>query len=292
MKLPKDMVDVLEVYRTKGKATDKEVTEELFQHMSVVQPKITTLVQLKLLEQVEDVFDAEDIKIYRQCRVRRDLQHRPPKMEAYKILYNEWVRCKECSLHEGREGKVVFGKGNLNADVFIIGNAPGRVEERTGLPFTGAAGRALERWMHRYRFDCSAKGNTFVTNAVGCRNKMVVGEGIVTAVPEKAHLQACRSRLEALLDLIYPKVVIITGDDVCSVLFHRPPKSMPVFMHGVAFFKTQDLSLYDPENDNQKALHQIGTAEWGTIRECYDRITQSGTEPAIVWKLPLPLKDK
>ncbi|HEY2738401.1 MAG TPA: uracil-DNA glycosylase, partial [Thermoanaerobaculia bacterium] len=52
--------------------------------------------------------------------------------------------CTRCRLSEGRS-KVVFGSGNPNAELMLIGEAPGAEEDRQGLPFVGAAGELLTK---------------------------------------------------------------------------------------------------------------------------------------------------
>ena len=52
--------------------------------------------------------------------------------------------CKECPLHEGRT-RTVFGAGNPKTNLLFIGEAPGRDEDRVGVPFVGRAGQLLDK---------------------------------------------------------------------------------------------------------------------------------------------------
>jgi uracil-DNA glycosylase family 4 len=68
------------------------------------------------------------------------------KLEALSRLQQAWGACKSCGLCEQRNS-IVFGYGNPNAQVMIIGEAPGETEDRTGLPFIGAAGQLLDQYL-------------------------------------------------------------------------------------------------------------------------------------------------
>ena len=60
--------------------------------------------------------------------------------ESLMLLNDKICNCQRCSLANSRD-KFVFGSGNENADIVIIGEAPGAEEDKQGLPFVGAAGQ-------------------------------------------------------------------------------------------------------------------------------------------------------
>ena len=49
-------------------------------------------------------------------------------------------------MHESRTN-IVFGKGNLDSDILFIGEAPGQHEDEQGLPFVGASGKLLDKYL-------------------------------------------------------------------------------------------------------------------------------------------------
>ncbi len=53
--------------------------------------------------------------------------------------------CTRCTLSKGRNN-IVFGSGNPEAEVVLVGEAPGREEDIKGYPFVGEAGRLLEKY--------------------------------------------------------------------------------------------------------------------------------------------------
>jgi DNA polymerase len=73
--------------------------------------------------------------------------------------------CTRCALCESRTNAVP-GDGKLSAKVMIIGEAPGKEEDETGLPFVGAAGRFLDQVLEGTSLD---RRGFFITNTVKCR---------------------------------------------------------------------------------------------------------------------------
>ncbi len=67
--------------------------------------------------------------------------------------------CKNCK-------NVVVGKGNLNADVLFVGEAPGKNEDEQGLPFVGKAGRNLDMLLEKVGLSLD---NVYIANILKCR---------------------------------------------------------------------------------------------------------------------------
>ena len=65
------------------------------------------------------------------------------KSEQWKWLEDKVLNCETCNSELNPNGKIVFGQGNLNADLFLCGEAPGADEEIEGMPFIGPAGELL-----------------------------------------------------------------------------------------------------------------------------------------------------
>src|SRR4051812_36903069 len=64
------------------------------------------------------------------------------KNAALRVILDEIGECTRCRLHKGRD-KLVFGTGNINADIMFVGEGPGADEDEQGLPFVGRAGQLL-----------------------------------------------------------------------------------------------------------------------------------------------------
>jgi uracil-DNA glycosylase family 4 len=59
-------------------------------------------------------------------------------------LKEEIIHCTKCELSKTRN-HVIFGEGNINADILIIGEAPGRDEDMQWRPFVGKSGQLLDK---------------------------------------------------------------------------------------------------------------------------------------------------
>lgn len=80
-------------------------------------------------------------------------------IEAYIERAKSTDICKTCK-------NLVIGKGNLNAKILFVGEAPGRNEDEQGLPFVGAAGKNLDKLLARVGLTLE---DIYVTNILKCR---------------------------------------------------------------------------------------------------------------------------
>jgi DNA polymerase len=108
--------------------------------------------------------------------------------------------CTRCRLAQGRH-KVVFGSGNPDADLMLIGEAPGADEDRQGLPFVGAAGELLTRIIQAIEM---RREDVYIANVLKCRPPG-------NRDPQPDEVAACRGYLERQIDLVQPKVIVALG---------------------------------------------------------------------------------
>ena len=87
------------------------------------------------------------------------------KEEALAQLRKDWGDCRRCRLCETRKN-LVFGSGNPSADILVIGEGPGETEDKLGLPFRGASGEILNRFLDAAQIDRIQ--DLFITNVVSC----------------------------------------------------------------------------------------------------------------------------
>lgn len=124
------------------------------------------------------------------------------KMEAeIESLKSEVLKCDRCGLSKTRT-HVVFGEGNLNADIRIIGEAPGRDEDLQGRPFVGKSGQLLDRILAVCGF--TREEHVFIGNIIKCRPP-----GNRVPLPEEA--ATCMPYLLKQIELIDPKIMIFLG---------------------------------------------------------------------------------
>lgn len=124
--------------------------------------------------------------------------------------------CRDCVLCETRQN-VVFYRGNPKAKLMIIGEGPGANEDATGQPFVGRAGKLLDKILEAGNI--CRETEVYVCNVVKCRPPE-------NRVPTKVESAACRKYLEAQIEFVKPKLVLLAGATaVQSVLQVKDPIS-------------------------------------------------------------------
>ena len=117
--------------------------------------------------------------------------------------------CRACPLAERATYKVL-GEGNVHAKIVLVGEAPGEQEDKTGLPFQGAAGKLLDDLLAEVGIKRSA---LFITNAIRCRPTSVSPYGnIVNIKPNAKCIDSCHPNLEAELGFLDPVLIVPMGD--------------------------------------------------------------------------------
>ncbi len=126
---------------------------------------------------------------------------------ALPVLQQEAAGCIRCRLHEGRR-TVVFGEGNPNADVMVVGEAPGQEEDRTGRPFVGPAGKLLDLLLLSAGF---ARADVYICNVLKCRPPN-------NRNPLPDEVEQCSSFLQGQIDAIAPRALIAVGKFAAQAL--------------------------------------------------------------------------
>ena len=121
-------------------------------------------------------------------------------MYTYEELKNFVDHCTRCELCRTRNHPVM-GKGNLNSPVLFIAEAPGRNEDRDGVPFTGKSGELFDRLLETIGMDREA---IYLTNVVKCHPP-----GNRDPKPEEQELCIPYLKYETLL--LRPKMIVCLG---------------------------------------------------------------------------------
>ena len=129
------------------------------------------------------------------------------KSETLDELYDIINTCKKCALGETRN-KFVFGNGNPNADVLLIGEAPGEQEDKEGLPFVGRAGKLLTDILKAINF---SRDEVYIANVLKCRPPN-------NRNPLPAEEEKCLPHLYKQIELINPKVILCLGKVAANAL--------------------------------------------------------------------------
>ncbi len=110
-------------------------------------------------------------------------------------------RCYRCELGKNRTHAVI-GRGNLQAPIMIIGEAPGQNEDEQGLPFVGRSGQLLDKILESVGLTTDRE--IYISNAIRCRPP----ENRTPTAPE---IEACKPYLLEQIRLINPKIILLTG---------------------------------------------------------------------------------
>ena len=115
--------------------------------------------------------------------------------------------CQKCELCKTRI-KAVPGKGNFDADVIFVGEAPGRNEDIHGEPFVGAAGKRLDMILEDTGID---RKDVYITNIVKCRPPK-------NRVPSKKEEESCNDFIKQEIEIINPKIICVMGNTAYGTL--------------------------------------------------------------------------
>ncbi|MBL8060727.1 MAG: uracil-DNA glycosylase [Chthonomonas sp.] len=122
-------------------------------------------------------------------------------------LRQQALGCTACALSERRRN-VVFGEGNPNSPLVLVGEGPGDKEDETGRPFVGKAGNMLDRALADNNL---SREDVYICNTVKCRACDWSTGKPVNRPPAEEEVTACRQWLEPQLGILAPKVILCIG---------------------------------------------------------------------------------
>ncbi len=120
--------------------------------------------------------------------------------DAWNELEARCSACHACPLGESRQ-RLVFGTGNRIADLMFVGEAPGGEEDKQGIPFVGAAGQLLDKYL--FAVDIPRE-SVYIANILKCRPPH-------NRDPLPAEEDACIGYLREQVRLIRPKIIVCLG---------------------------------------------------------------------------------
>ena len=122
------------------------------------------------------------------------------KHDALAALKARCDGCRKCALCQTRTN-VVFGRGGENAKLLFVGEAPGENEDKTGLPFVGAAGKLLDRYLAYAEI---GEEDYYIANILKCRPPH-------NRDPLPDEEDACMPFLKEQLAILQPKIIVCLG---------------------------------------------------------------------------------
>ncbi len=117
-------------------------------------------------------------------------------------LRQEYSSCAKCPALCQSRTQVVFGAGNQQAEILLIGEAPGANEDKLGIPFCGMSGRVLNELLIAAGL---SREDVFITNTILCRPEN-------NRNPAKEEVENCGNRLDKLIEIMQPKVIVTIGN--------------------------------------------------------------------------------
>lgn len=136
-------------------------------------------------------------------------------IDNIKTLYETVMHCEKCALSKTRQ-HVVFGEGNLRADVMFVGEGPGAREDEQGRPFVGPAGQLLTRMLGEIGL---ARADVYIANVVKCRPPN-------NRDPKEDEREACIGYLRNQVAFVRPRVIVCLGRIAAGAILGRDVKMM------------------------------------------------------------------
>lgn len=121
-------------------------------------------------------------------------------IEQMAALQQECLGCQRCALADTRTN-LVFGDGNPDAPIMLIGEGPGEQEDLSGIPFVGRGGKLLDQMLDIIDLD---RSKYYICNIVKCRPPQ-------NRDPLNTEQDACIPWLRSQLKVIRPKIIVCLG---------------------------------------------------------------------------------
>ncbi|MBR4927432.1 MAG: uracil-DNA glycosylase [Alphaproteobacteria bacterium] len=121
--------------------------------------------------------------------------------ERLEAVRQKCATCQKCALCQTRT-QTVFSGGIPNPKLMLIGEAPGFFEDQEGEPFVGKAGQLLDKIFESVGL--SRQKNVYICNKIKCRPPN-------NRDPLPAEKEACREYLDAQIDILRPKIILLCG---------------------------------------------------------------------------------
>jgi DNA polymerase len=148
--------------------------------------------------------------------------------DRLKHLRSRAETCTRCRLHDERT-QLVFGTGNPEAALVLVGEAPGEHEDKSGEPFVGKAGGVLTSLLRRVGL---SRDEVYILNVLKCRPPW-------NRDPKPDEVDACSPYLHLQLRIIQPRAIVALGKFAACTLLEEDPRDTPV-----GYLRKED-RLYD-----------------------------------------------
>jgi len=143
--------------------------------------------------------------------------------ESLDQFFDRINQCQKCQLGQTRTN-FVFGVGDPNADLVLVGEAPGEQEDLQGEPFIGRAGKLLDKILSAIKL--SRNQGVYICNVLKCRPPN-------NRDPLPSEVEQCEPYLIHQINLIKPRLIVALGRVAAKTLLKQnlPLKDMRSIKH-------------------------------------------------------------
>jgi DNA polymerase len=204
------------------------------------------------------------------------------KLETISQVREEASSCPRCELAKTRK-RVVFGEGDVDAQVMLVGQGPGPTDEEAGRPFAGPAGALLDKLLEGAGLD---RKKLWITNVIKCWAIEEKGGRKSTRAPNAIEMKACRLWLDQELEIVNPRIIVCIGGPAAQGIIDKN------------FRISQDRGKWYDLEDGRKAIAILHTAFVLRLKnsdpEAYERALETikSDLQLVVKALSEPLQDK
>lgn len=156
------------------------------------------------LDQQHDLFGPSLPDLITSPEITVDARKKAELLDSY---YKQIANCQNCKLGKTRKN-LVFGSGNPDAKLLVIGEGPGADEDETGYPFVGRAGQLLTAILKAINF---TRQDVYIANIVKCRPPQ-------NRKPEPDEVVECMPHLKKQIEIIRPAIILALGATAANTL--------------------------------------------------------------------------
>ncbi len=191
----------------------------------------------RYLKQTRELYGDELFLESNPVSEKKDLQTKDLIFPADLDSFHQQIhKCQNCQLGQSRT-KFVFGVGDPNASLVLVGEAPGEQEDLKGEPFVGRAGQLLDKILAA--IDRSREKDVYICNVLKCRPPQ-------NRDPRSDEVEQCEPYLIHQINLIQPKLIVALGRVAGKTLLNvdNSLKSMRGILHN--YHNTPLIVTYHP----------------------------------------------
>jgi uracil-DNA glycosylase len=180
-----------------------------------------------------------------------------------KLVCHSWAElethtnnCRACGLHKYRTQVVAGRYSQKQAELLIIGEGPGQVEDKEGLAFVGDSGKLLDIMLESVGLE-----SWYITNVVRCRPPE-------NRNPTKTECQSCWGFLQSEIALVKPKAILCLGKVAARTMLNTPTKFEKLLRIQHQYFEYSVWATYHPAyllRQPQLSEHSPKWQVWQTL---------------------------